>query len=343
MKSLLTLGGVLAASLAIAACGGGHDAAVRPDAPATGDRLTVRTAPVAEMKPVAAIVTTRNMGEARARIGGTLVRLNVREGDLVRQGQVLAVVADQRLAYETSAYAAQAAAAEAEAVRAQADLVRYRTLYEKGFYAKAGLDQVEAAARSAQSSAAAAKATRAASAEASAQGAILAPAAGRVLHADVPAGSVVAAGQTVVTVTAGQPLLRVEMPEAQAHALKVGDPVPLASGDVPGAATSGSIKQLYPAVTAGRVTADIAVPGLTADLVGQRVRVQIKVGERPAIVVPRRFVSTRFGVDYVRVVGPKGQTSEVAVQIAPRPDAGLVEVLSGLSDGDVILAAKAAS
>jgi len=342
MRRLLGPAAALGLALALSACGDGHEQPQGRTVAASGERLTVKAAPVADLKPVAATVTTRNMGEARARIGGTLVRLNVREGDMVRQGQVLAVVADQRVAYETTAYAAQAAAAEAEAVRAQADLVRYRTLYEKGFYAKAGLDQVEAAARAAQGSAAAARAQRAASAETGAQGAILAPASGRVLHAQVPAGSVVVAGQTVVTVTAGQPLLRVEMPEAQARALKVGDTVSLDARDLPGAAQTGSIIQLYPAVSAGRVTADIAVQGLAADLVGQRVRVRIKVGERQAIVVPRRFISTRFGVDYVRVVDRAGQASEVAVQIADGPTAGEAEVLSGLADGDVILAAQAA-
>ncbi|MFN3522748.1 MAG: efflux RND transporter periplasmic adaptor subunit [Phenylobacterium sp.] len=342
MRRLYRSGAALALTLALGACGDGHAPADVKAVAATGERLSVKAATVADLKPVAAVVTTRNMGEARARIGGVLVKLNVREGDMVRQGQVLAVVADQRLAHETAAYSAQAAAAEAESVRAQADLARYRTLYDKGFYSKAGLDQVEAAARAAQGSAAAARAQRAASAELNAQGAILAPSAGRVLHAQVPAGSVVVAGQTVVTVTAGQPLLRVELPEAHARALKVGDAVALDPRDLPGAPATGTIAQLYPAVSAGRVTADITVPGLAADLVGQRARVRIKVGERQAIVVPRRFIATRFGVDYARLVDRDGQAVEVAVQIAPGPTAQDVEVLSGLAQGDVIVAARAA-
>jgi RND family efflux transporter MFP subunit len=338
MTRPLGIGAAIALSLALTACGDGHEAAPPKTVAASGERLTVKPGPVADLKPVAAVVTTRNMGEARARIGGTLVRLNVREGDTVRQGQVLAVVADQRLAYETSALAAQAAAAEAEAARAQADLVRYRTLHEKGFYARAGLDQVEAQARAAQSQAAAARAQRAASAETGAQGAILAPAAGRVLKADVPTGSVVVPGQTVVTVTAGEPLLRVELPEAHARALKVGDRVELDPRDLPGAAAAGTIAQVYPSVAAGRVTVDIAVPGLRADLVGQRVRARVQVGQRQAIVLPRRFVATRFGLDYVRLVDAQGRASEVAVQVAAAPGQDQVEVLSGLSAGDVVLA-----
>ena len=102
--------------------------------------------------------------EARARIGGTLVRLNVREGDFVRRGQVIGVVSDSRLGFEMRAYAAQASAAQAEAVRAQADLGRIRDLYQHGVYAKARLDQAEAAARAARGSLDAARAQTAASA-----------------------------------------------------------------------------------------------------------------------------------------------------------------------------------
>lgn len=327
------------AALALAACRGSAPVTEPPAAAAAqGERFTVRLKTIADVKPVAATVATRDTGEARARIGGTLVRLLVREGDYVAKGQLIGVVNDQRLRFETSAYDAQAAAAAAEATRADAELGRIETLYRKGIYAKARLEMAQAAARSASGVLAAARAQRAASAEMSAQGAILAPTAGRVLHAAAPAGSVVSAGQSIATITAGAPLLRLEIPEAQALALRAGDAVSLVAGDMPEAASTGTIAQVYPAVTGGMVVADIVVPGLRADLVGRRVRVRIRVGERPALVVPARFVSTRFGIDFVRVIGSDGRASEVAVQVAPGADGGLVEVLSGLSDGDVILA-----
>ena len=65
---------------------------------------------------------------------------------------------------------------------------------------------------------------------------------------------------------------------------------------------------------------------------------QVKVGERRALVVPRRFVATRFGVDFVRVADGAGQTAEVAVQIAPGPTDAEVEILSGLAAGDTVIA-----
>lgn len=333
----------LIAALVLAGCGERSGPAPAVIAPPTGERLALRQSAIADYKPVAATVTTRRMGEARARIGGTLVRLNVKEDDYVREGDVIALVADQRLTYETSAFDAQAAAAAAQAVRAQADLSRIRTLYDKGIYAKARLDQAEAEARAADGALAAARAQRSASAETRAQGAVLAPATGRVLKADVPAGSVVNAGQTIAVVTAGEPLLRIEIPEAQARALHLGDTVVIDARDFPGAPPAGTIIQLYPAVTAGLATADIAAPGLTTDLVGQRVRVRIKIGERQALTLPTRFVATRYGLDYVRVLDRAGRTTDVAVQLAPGPDGGHSEVLSGLMAGDTVIAPGAAS
>jgi len=328
----------LALAAGLAGCGGRPDATPTVEATARGERLALRSAPVADYKPVAATVTTRRMGEARARIGGTLVRLTVKEGDQVREGQVIALVADQRLALETQAFEAQVAAAAAVAARAQADDARIRTLYDKGIYAKARLDQADADAKSAQAALQAARAQRAASAELSAQGAILAPASGRVLHAEVPVGSVVTAGQTVAVVTAGEPLLRLEMPEAEAQALRPGGTVKLDPRDLPGAAATGTIIQVYPAVTAGQITADVAVAGLSAERVGQRVRVMVPTGDRAALTVPIRFVATRYGVDYVRVLDKAGHASDVAVQIAPAGEAARVEILSGVGDGDVIVA-----
>lgn len=332
---LLTISAFMAGALM--GCGSHETApASRPTA-AAGERLVVRRALIPDTKVVAATVQTRDMADARARIAGTLAGLNVREGDSVRRGQVIARIVDQRLTYESSAAAAQVAAASAEAARAQSELARTKYLYDNGVYAKARLEQVQAAASAARGSLAAARAQHSASTEASAQGAIVAPADGRVLKADVPAGSVVSPGQSVATITAGPPVLRIEIPEPDARTLKVGDTVAILPEDLPGV-QSGTISQVYPEVTNGRVTADVTVPGLRAELVGQRVRVRIKVGQRSALVAPSRFVAHRYGIDYVRVLDPKNGATDVAVQTAPTGDPGRLEILSGLNDGDVIVA-----
>jgi RND family efflux transporter MFP subunit len=288
------------------------------------------------MKPLAAEVATRDQAEAMARIPGILVELSVREGDVVTRGQRIGRVVDDRLGHETRAYAAQAAAAAAESERARRELGRVRYLFERGFYARARLDEAVAAANAAAAQLEAAQELRLASAAGAGQGSIVAPTAGRVLRADVPAGAAVMAGTSVATLTSGPPLLRIQVPQALAGRLRVGAVVVVQDEELRG--RSGRVVQVYPAVAGGRMTVDAEVPGLTHDSVGRRISVLLDVGARPAIAVPRRFVETRYGVDYVLLAPRGGPLARVPVQTAPTADPARLEIVSGLAPGDVLAA-----
>jgi RND family efflux transporter MFP subunit len=304
-----------------------------------GERMVLAPSEITDMKDLGAEITTRDTAEARARIAGTLTSLSVREGDMVRKGQRIGMIVDSRLGYETRAYDAQIAAAQAEAVRSRADLGRVQDLFDHKVYARARLDQSLAMARAADAQLAAARAQRGASASVAGQGAILSPSAGRVLRADIPEGSAVAPGMSIATITAGPPVVRIEVPESLAGQLRSGTEVAIAPGDLPGGSLRGRVSQVYPAVVAGRLRVDATVPGLSADLVGRRIGVSIAVGRRNALVVPRRFVATRYGIDQVDVVTADGRVSAVPVQIAPTADPAKVEILSGVAAGDILFLA----
>jgi RND family efflux transporter MFP subunit len=336
MSTRSILPAAVAAILFLSACGPGKPPAPAVQtAPAAG-RLQVRLQTVDDLKAAPATLTSRDMADARARISGVLVRLLVKDGDQVRQGQLIATVRDDRIGLQTDAYDAQVSAAVAQASAAQADLARTRDLFSHGVYAQARLDQMEAQAKSANGALAAARSLRAASAEQGAQGAVLAPAAGRVLAADTPAGSVVMAGESIARITAGPIVVRVALPEGEAAALRVGNHVQLAAEDLGGAATQGTIALVYPSVTDGQVVADVSAPGLPENLIGRSVRARVKVGERQALIVPRRYIASRFGVDYVRIVRPDGTVSESPVQTTDGPAADEAEILSGARAGDVL-------
>jgi multidrug efflux system membrane fusion protein len=320
----------------LAACGRQAEAPA-PVARTEGERITVQAVPIADLKPVAAVVATRDLADARARVGGTLASLTVKAGDWVKKGQIIGIVRDERTGLQTQAFAAQVSAAEAESARARADLGRIQDLYDHGVYAKARLDQAQASAKAADGALKAAQAQRAASAETGAQGAILAPSDGRVLRADIPAGSVVAPGQSIATLTAGPLVIRIEVPEAEARGLRAGQAV--AVDEVQGG--RAQVVQVYPGVQGGQARADLDAPGLKPDFIGQRLTARLPVGERQAMVIPARFVTSRYGIDYVRVKGPQGRFGDAPVQLAPGPSPGQVEVLSGLAPGDVLTDARA--
>ena len=69
---------------------------------------------------------------ARGRIGGTIVQLNVREGDSVTRGQAIAVVADEKLALQMKSLDAQMQALQAQADQAQIDFTRTEGLVDRG-------------------------------------------------------------------------------------------------------------------------------------------------------------------------------------------------------------------
>jgi RND family efflux transporter MFP subunit len=332
--------GMLAALLLLGACDRPEPVAEAPPSQHS-DEFVVQRAAAPDYKIVSAVLTSRDVGDARARIGGTLSRLLVREGDQVRRGQIVAIISDQRLALEAQAGAAGVAAAEAAAERARADQGRFQVLFDRGFLSQARMDQVNAETRAADAQLRAARSQGGALSEANAQGRILAPADGQVTRAPIPQGAVVMPGEVVVAIATGARVLRLELPEAQAEFVREGQEIRILDAEEGGTARTVRVRQVYPAIENGRVMADLDAQGLEGEFVGARVRVLIPAGEREAIVIPARYIETRYGVDYVRLVRAGGAVIDAPVQCGSAvptettPDG--VEILSGLEPGDIIV------
>ena len=337
---MMRVQGLLAALVLLSACGRHEPAASGPVA-AHADQLVVQRATVPDYKTVSAILTSRDVGDARARIGGTLSRLLVREGDSVRRGQVVAIISDQRLALEAQAGAAGVVAAEAAAERARADQARFQVLFDRGFLSQARMDQVNAEARAAEAQLRVARSQGGALSEASAQGRVLAPADGRVTRASIPQGAVVMPGEVVVAIATGARVLRLELPEGQAQFIREGQDMRILGAGDGAEARTVRVRQVYPAIENGRVVADLDAQSLDGEFVGARVRVLISAGEREAIVIPARYIQTRYGVDYVRLVRAQGALIDAPVQrgsaVPTEAMADGVEILSGLEPGDTIV------
>lgn len=311
----------------------------------TADRevLTIELRELPEVKPVSATLTNRDVGSARARIGGTLVELSVREGDVVSEGQVIAVISDDRRNLEANAASSSAAAAEARAIEARAALKRVEELFAQGVYAQARLDSARAEARSAEAQLKAARSGSAAFAEVASQGKVLAPAAGKVTRAPTPQGAVVMPGEVIAEIATGRRILRVELPEADAGGFVEGDEIEIATADGAGQNRT-KIVQIYPAVRDGKIIVDIDASGFDDAFVGMRVPVLMPVGMRSIVAAPERFLSVRYGVDYVRLQSDGGDF-DIPVQRGRAFSAGgeaLIEILAGLRVGDVIVAPERA-
>ena len=307
-----------------------------------GPTFVVAPKTVADEKAVFATVESSNVVPARARIGGTLVELTVKEGDGVKQGQVLAIIGDEKLALQMKSLDAQIAGLEAQLAQAQADLTRGEDLFARGTIPKTRLDEARTAFNVASNSLKSRTAERSVIQQQVTEGRVLAPAAGRVLKVPVTTGTVIMAGEPVVSVAEQNFVLRLRVPERHAQFLKVGDAVRIDGEELgKSGALFGTISLVYPQIEDGRVTADATVAGLGDYFVGERIRVWVSAGERTSIIVPGSFITTRFGIDYARVGKDAKTAVDVPVQRGrslPRPDMpDALEILSGLKLGDVLV------
>jgi RND family efflux transporter MFP subunit len=309
--------------------------------PAVVSAQTFTIAPVAigDDKAVFATVESASVVPARARIGGTVAELGVKEGDKVERGQVVGIVGDDKLVLQMKSLDAQIAGLEAQLAQAQTDLTRAEDLFAKGTIPRANLDQARTAFNIASNSHRSRVAERSVVEQQLSEGKVLAPAGGRVLKVPVTTGTVILPGEPVATIAEQNFVLRLRVPERHARFLKAGDPVRV-DGEELGAAgpLAGTIKLVYPQVEDGRVVADAAVDGLGDYFVARRVRVWLAAGERSAVIVPAGYVTTRFGIDYARLARDGGKTTDIVVQRGrsiPRPDMpDGIEILSGLKAGD---------
>jgi RND family efflux transporter MFP subunit len=306
------------------------------------DTFVVRPEKVADEKAVFATVESVRTVPARTRIGGTLVELTVKEGDAVKEGQVLANVSDEKLTLQINSLDAQILALEAQLAQAKIDLDRAKELVARGTIPKTRLDETQTAFNVATNNLKARKAERSVLQEQVAQGQVLAPTAGRVLTVPVTVGTVVLTGEPVATIAVQNFVLRLRVPERHARFLKAGDMVRIdGEGLGESGAKFGTIRLVYPQIEDGRVIADADVKGLGDYFVGERIRVWVSAGERESIIVPGSFIITRFGVDYARVRKDDKTVIDVPVQRGreqPRPDMpDALEILSGLKPGDVLV------
>jgi len=313
----LTALGTVVLALPLAGCSSGDETEQTTRAPA-GPRLLLAASDTVNWQDVSAEIATVDQAQVTARIPGILASLSVREGDLLTKGQVIGRVTDSQLGHQAAAYGAQAAQAEAE-------LKRVRFLHDNGVYADARLEQAQAQAATTRAQYAAANAV-------TGQGAVVAPASGRVLRADVPAGSPVAPGMAIAVITAGPTIVRLEMPESLADKVHAGSRVTATGFGV------GSVIRVYPSISAGKVTADVTMPGIDNRLIGRRVAAKVETGSRKALLVPTTYVTSRFGIDYVTIVARDGSGTQVPVQTAPAAEPGKIEVLSGAGAGDTLVA-----
>lgn len=298
--------------------------------------ITIKPVTVPEMKAVFGQIQPRNSVAARARLSGSLTAVKVTEGDIVQAGEVIAEIKDDKLDFQIKAIDAQLLGLQASLKDARAELDRAERLVRSGATSTQRLDQLRTQADVIVNQIGTAKAQRSVIVQQAAEGAVIAPASGRVVSVPATTSAVIMTGETIAEVAGGGFFLRLAVPERHAADLRQGSKIRI---DAAGKPLTGTLVKIYPLIEGGRVTADVEVEHLDTQFVGGRVLVEVPVGERQAIRVPSTAITTHAGVDFV-TVKEGGGTVQRAV-LAGEPMGGeaetTVEILSGLAEGDIVV------
>ncbi|OZB16150.1 MAG: hypothetical protein B7X53_09600 [Hyphomonas sp. 34-62-18] len=304
---------------------------------AVAQMLTVEESIVVDYRPVIARIEAGDTATARSRLQGVVTRLNVVEGQIVKAGEVVAIVTDETLAPQLSSLSSRIEGLKSQARQSEEDLARNEGLLARGFYPKARLDEERTALDVLRRNLASAEAERRALAARESEGRILAPADAHVTDVNVVQGSIVSPGDVLASFATVNGVVRLALPERHAATISEGETISLRLPSRSDEIRTATIMRVYPELRQGSVIADATVQGGLTALFGERVDVLAPVGERRAIRIPKEYVSTRFGVDFVRVaVGERFVDAPVALAAPLVDDTGQYEILSGLKPGDKI-------
>ena len=311
--------------------------------------IVVALETVLETKAVFGQVESRNVVPARARIGGTIRSIAVEEGSEVQEGEVIAIVVDDKIALQLDAADAEVDALRSQLENAETELTRAEQLLSRGVAPQSRVDQARTQVDVYTNQLVAAEANRSVVLQQSREGEVLAPASGRVLSVPVTPGTVVLPGEALARIAGGGYFLRLSLPERHAAEIREGDTVVVGERMLSGAGAAamttrdGRLAKIYPEIAEGRVEADVEVAGLGDYFVGERTLVWIPVGRRQVIALPSAALTTRHGIDIVRIATDAGEM-EVAVIVGETligdgngDNGARVEILTGLKEGDRVV------
>ena len=283
-RSYLTL--ILAAALA-ALTGCGTDAAKEAPPPLVRT-MTVGDAAASEGGYTG---TVRGRYETRLafQVGGQILSRNVNVGAHVRAGDVLMVIDARDVQQQANATNAAAQAARSRYELARTERARYEQLYAAQAISEAMLDQYRTNERAAEAAYRQAVAQDTASHNALGYTNLVAGADGVISNITAEEGQIIAAGQTVMTLTQeGEREIEIAVPESRLAEVSVGMPAAVALW-ANSAAYTGILRELSPVPDAATrtYTARIALTDAPADLpLGMTARVRLGASVQDGVAIP---------------------------------------------------------
>lgn len=321
---------------AVAACA----AAAETPPPAPGPTLEVAMRDLPLTTAAEGVVEAVRQTTLGAQVAGRIVALDVKAGDTVRAGQVLARIdastADQAVAASLS----QVAEAEANLANARMRHERNVRLLAQKFVSQAAVDQSETEYKAAQAQLAAIKASAGQASAARGFNTIAAPYAGVVGATHVELGDMAQPGRALVTLFDPKELrVTATLPQTALAKVRLADPVTIeiAGRARPLTATRVTVIPVADArAHTTRVRLDL--PASEGLLPGQFARAHFRSGSVRALAVPATALLKRGEVTAVYVIDAGGRPVLRQVRVGEVLADDQVEILAGLASGERIAA-----
>lgn len=314
------------------AAGGGPGGTAGPGGPVSVEVGKVEAMALEDDAQAVGSVRSKQGVMLRPEVSGRISSLGFADGQRVRRGQLLVQLDD-------TLQQAQLKQSEAQASIARTNLQRNRDLAAQNFVSQSAVDQSAAALEVAEAQVALSKAQLA-------RMRIVAPFDGMAGIRSVNLGDYVKDGADLVNIEdLSQVLVDFRLPERFIARVKAGQTVEVSLDALPGQRFSGHIDALDSVIDAnGRsllVRARLDNPGGVLKS-GLFARTRIVFSKREnALVVPEEALVPQGGKQYLYKVidGPKGKVANrIEARIGLRLP-GKVEVLEGLSAGDLVVTA----
>ena len=307
---------------------------------AATDVVTVQTLVLSQGLPISGQTKAVNAAFVKARVAGELQDLQVREGDFVQAGQIIARVDSTEYAARLRQSQQQAQAAKAQVDIAQRSFDNNRALVDQGFISKTGLDASASNLAAAQASFSAAQSGAEVLQKAVEDTVLRAPIAGQVAQRLAQNGERVAIDGRVVEIVDVRRLeLEATVAVAEAMQVRVGQSAQLS---FEGAAqpVAARVVRINPSATPGSraVMVYLAITGNEALRQGLYAQGLLATGSVSALALPLSAVRTDKPAPYVQML-EGDRVRHVPVVMGARGELNqqtMVEV-SGLSAGAQIL------
>jgi RND family efflux transporter MFP subunit len=307
------------------------------------DVYTVQAQSLTRSLPVSGSLTAQRSAIVKAKIAAELLKLKVREGDKVKEDQVIGKLDTQEFVARLKQAQQQAASAKAQWQITQQSLSNNQELVKQGFISRSALDTSVSNADAARANYEAAQAAVDLASKAMKDSVVRAPISGLISQRFVQVGERVAVdGRIVEIVDLSSLELQAPLSPQDVLQVKVGTPASLRieGVDTP---VKAHIARINPSASADTrsVMVYLSLPPHAGLRQGLFVQGQIMLDQVQALAIPLSAITRDAGQDQVLVV-KQGKVQKIKVSLGKRAGQNqdgqpMAEVLEGIAAGDQIL------